>query len=251
MEFEQLNGVLKRYRGDKNEVVIPAGIHAIGDWAFYNCDHLHSVRVTAQIRRIGNYAFEGCSALRRICLPEQIEKMGDGVFSGCGQIKELQLPVGVKSLGTPFLKGCRSLEELTVPDTTEQIAKKAFADCAALKKLHIRMRLVNGLPEEIRRRAAMTYLTDRVNTSVGCRTDRMAEHYLSVNAEGLARFAAAEGELEVLAAMQTHQLLPPELCKKLLEEQGREIRSEVAAFLMDRSRRRRYMDAAAAFEYEL
>lgn len=61
------------------EVLLPAGIRSIGEYAFYNCTGLRRVRLSAGPARIGNGAFMNCGGLsellfdaspeERTCLP--------------------------------------------------------------------------------------------------------------------------------------------------------------------------------------
>jgi len=46
-----------KYNGKAANVIIPAGVTAIGDGAFYKCTGLTSVTIPASVRSIGNYAF--------------------------------------------------------------------------------------------------------------------------------------------------------------------------------------------------
>lgn len=64
--FEIENGVLKKYHGDANAVVIPDGVTSIGDFAFQNCESLTAVKIADSVTSIGNFAFWGCGALASV-----------------------------------------------------------------------------------------------------------------------------------------------------------------------------------------
>ena len=70
------NGVLKKYVGSGNDVVIPNGVTTIGEWAFSEC-----------------------SKLTGIVLPEGTVSIGDGAFNRCENLLNVVIPDGVMSVG--------------------------------------------------------------------------------------------------------------------------------------------------------
>ncbi|MBR5045003.1 MAG: leucine-rich repeat protein, partial [Clostridia bacterium] len=62
-EFTIENGVLKKYSGKSDEVVIPAGVTSIGGGAFADCTELTSVVIGDNVEVIGTEAFANCSNL--------------------------------------------------------------------------------------------------------------------------------------------------------------------------------------------
>lgn len=66
-DFEIKNGVLKKYKGRDNEVIIPEGVTSIGKNAFTPIDdfsaNLISIVIPSSVRSIEIYAFVGCDRL--------------------------------------------------------------------------------------------------------------------------------------------------------------------------------------------
>ena len=56
-DFLIKNGVLKKYKGDGGDVIVPEGVFAIGDNAFKDCEDLVSVVLPAGVTVIGDRAF--------------------------------------------------------------------------------------------------------------------------------------------------------------------------------------------------
>ena len=60
-EFVIENGVLKRYRGYSNNIVIPEGVIKIGISVFKGCSGLMSITIPNSVTSIGDSAFSDCS----------------------------------------------------------------------------------------------------------------------------------------------------------------------------------------------
>ena len=97
--FEIENGVLKKYHGDANAVVIPDGVTSIGDFAFQNCESLTAVKIADSVTSIGNFAFWGCGALASVYIPDGLTSIGDGAFQACDVLTAIDLPESVMHLG--------------------------------------------------------------------------------------------------------------------------------------------------------
>lgn len=62
------------------KLTIPNTVTAIGEYAFYYCNHLKEVRVPEGVVSIGEYAFSDCFGLRRIDLPSTLKQIGSSFF---------------------------------------------------------------------------------------------------------------------------------------------------------------------------
>ncbi len=65
-DFVIENGVLKKYVGPGDEVVIPEGVESIDDMVFGFTSTITSVVIPACVQAIGNSSFVDCSALTRV-----------------------------------------------------------------------------------------------------------------------------------------------------------------------------------------
>ena len=83
----------KIYLGDEliTDLVIPEGVTAIPDYAFYYCDDITSISLPEGVTSIGSYAFNGCTSLTSISLPEGLTSIGSYAFSSCSALGELHL----------------------------------------------------------------------------------------------------------------------------------------------------------------
>lgn len=97
--FEIENGVLKKYHGNANAVVIPDGVTSIGDFAFQNCEFLTAVKIADSVTSIGNFAFWGCGALASVYIPDGVTSIGDGAFQTCDALATIDIPENVMHMG--------------------------------------------------------------------------------------------------------------------------------------------------------
>ena len=135
MEFEIENGILKKYRGKDEYVIIPEGVKEIGKRAFYDQD-IKSVVMPASVTGIGEQAFYYCSNLESLILPDSITEIGREAFAFCLKLKDIKLPKNIKKINEMTFFGCE-LERLVIPESVTGIEYWAFESCKFLEKLVI------------------------------------------------------------------------------------------------------------------
>ena len=90
--YWKVNGVLTLPWGDYAEsitkVVIEEGIHDIGQMAFYELPNLREVVLPASIVEIRNYAFKNCKGLTTINL-DGVDFIREGAFYGCSALENV------------------------------------------------------------------------------------------------------------------------------------------------------------------
>ena len=124
--FEIENGVLKKYHGDANAVVIPDGVTSIGDFAFQNCESLTAVKIADSVTSIGNFAFWGCGALASVYIPDGVTSIGDGAFQACDVLTAIDIPESVTHIGRAALQPnvtSSTPSPVFVPDTKPEPPK--------------------------------------------------------------------------------------------------------------------------------
>lgn len=158
-DFVIENGVLKKYTGSDEHVVVPEGVKEIDAFAFedsYNmteltlpdglvnicaaaislCEHLMSVNIPDTVTNIGRCAFNGCG-FSSIVLPGGLKTIGDSAFSSCENLKNVVLPDGLKSISEDMFSDCENLEYIKIPDSVETIESGAFCRCRSLQEIVI------------------------------------------------------------------------------------------------------------------
>lgn len=158
-EFEIENGVLKKYNGTSENVVIPDGVSVIDKYAFSKCltiksvnmpssvtiiihsafeycSNLQKVEFSSSLKRIGNSAFFACKALESIEIPSSVIDIGLGAFSACSSLKEIILSPNVKKIKSSF-SSCFSLQNVKIPSGVFEIDECSFACCNNLESIFI------------------------------------------------------------------------------------------------------------------
>ena len=132
-DFDIVDGVLVNYLGEDSEVVIPAGITAIGERAFMENGTITSVIIPEGVTEIRDRAFDQCIALETVILPESLTAItGEYTFFLCRNLKKINMPRGLKEIGG-YAFTHSGLEEITIPAGVEKIGKNAFEGCWELK----------------------------------------------------------------------------------------------------------------------
>lgn len=80
-DFVIRSGVLEKYAGDSDDVVIPDTVVRIGSGAFEKRLNLKSVLIPPSVKEIGNGAFAYCQSLKSVKCGSGYDKDGSVVFS--------------------------------------------------------------------------------------------------------------------------------------------------------------------------
>ena len=100
--------------------VIPDGITAIGDRAFYECKNLTSITLPKSVKAIGKSAFHGCKNLTSITIPDGVTTIGEWAFYDCESLTSIKIPGSVTTIGDHAFMGCASLTDVYYDGTVEQ-----------------------------------------------------------------------------------------------------------------------------------
>lgn len=97
-EFEIKDGVLIKYKGKKEKVIIPIGVTKIGAQAFLKCGFIREIVIPASVTIIGDEAFSECNFLWKVEIPEQVVSIGAYAFFECS-IEKIIVPESVETVG--------------------------------------------------------------------------------------------------------------------------------------------------------
>lgn len=138
-EFVIVRGVLKEYRGNAAEVVIPAGVRRIGKDAFhhYLCRGISKLTLPEGVTRIDDRAFQQLERLETVSLPSTLKKIGEGAFIACTSLREIHIPDGVTELGAEAFSNCEKLVAVHLPADLTRIPKALFRMCGSLACVNI------------------------------------------------------------------------------------------------------------------
>lgn len=135
--FQIENGVLVRYNGEEEKVIVPDGVTAIGDRAFDYCDTITEVILPNSVISIGERAFMKCSWLTKIGMPNTLEFIGNAAFRGCDSLERIELPVGLSILPNACFYECINLKSAILPIGINRICLRAFSGCSSLVSINL------------------------------------------------------------------------------------------------------------------
>ncbi len=127
--FSIKDGILYRYLGREEKVIIPEGVRAIGEKAFDHCDFIKEVVIPDGVTVIGSGAFDNCTFIKDIMIPNSVTEIGSFAFANCRNLETVTLPEGLTSIGSDAFFSCGSLMSITVPESVTKIGRSAFFGC--------------------------------------------------------------------------------------------------------------------------
>ncbi len=115
-DFRSEKGVLKRYVGRGDCVVVPDGITRMWYSAFDKAkDFLKEVVLPEGITEIADDTFENCALLERIELPSTLTKIGARAFCGCKKLHSITMPKKLQRVSIRAFEDCEQLKSITLP----------------------------------------------------------------------------------------------------------------------------------------
>ena len=118
-------------------VKIPSSVTEFGEYAFYGCNSLTSVKIPSSVTKIGNSAFEGCKSLTSVNIPSGVTEIGWGAFCICSSLTSVKIPSSVTEIRSSVFRGCSSLTSVNIPSSVTRIGEHAFYDCNSLKSIYV------------------------------------------------------------------------------------------------------------------
>lgn len=143
------------------EYTIGGNVEKIGDYAFYECDSLTTVKITSDLDSIGITVFYNCAKLEDINIPDNVKYIGSNAFYGCTSlpvenniryagtwaigVTDQTLPRYILRSNTRGLlgtfSGCSLMTRVTLPDSLRNIGDNAFYGCSSIKNLTLPSRV--------------------------------------------------------------------------------------------------------------
>ena len=126
-KYEVVNGV----------GIIPEGVTAIDNEAFYDCESLISVVIPSSVTKIGVEAFRGCTSLTSLVIEEGVTEIGYSAFYDCTSLTNVVIPSSVTEIGTFAFAECTSLTSVVISEGVTKIGSYDFYDCTSLTSVVI------------------------------------------------------------------------------------------------------------------
>lgn len=128
---------IDKYAFQKNDtmvhVVLPENLELIDSMAFSNCHNLKEVEIPSSVTWIDSGAFSNCTSLEKVTLPDNLETLTSGIFTNCSSLTQIDLPKKLKYIEGNVFSECTNLSTITFPETILYIGPDVFKDTKWLK----------------------------------------------------------------------------------------------------------------------
>lgn len=137
-DFKIENGILTKYYGSDENLLIPDGVKIIGEDCFEEYKFIKSVTVPESVVEIQSYAFSRCTALKTLNFAPKggLEVIGEKAFCECG-IEELVFPPSLRQIHDSAFFSLEKLKKLILNDGLSFIGGSAFEACRKLSEVFI------------------------------------------------------------------------------------------------------------------
>lgn len=124
------------------ELVIPdtidgVAVTSIAAKAFQNRNKIVSITIPDTVTKIGEYAFYGCNALKSIKLPPLITEIPRSTFRNCHNLSEIDIPSTVTYIGSYAFADCRSLPKAYIPKEMTKIEEATYYGCSSISEISL------------------------------------------------------------------------------------------------------------------
>lgn len=135
IDFIVEDGVLTRYIGDDETIVIPDNVREIGAFVFNENATVKSIIIPQSVQKIGKYAMANCHSLKSIVIPESVKEIEDCAFQFSG-IQEVSIPSSLDEISKSAFSYC-NLKQIIIPGTVKKIGQGAFSGSWTLEQVII------------------------------------------------------------------------------------------------------------------
>ena len=113
--FIVVDGVLKQYFGNAENITTPANITSIGNYAFAY-SNVKNVTIGNDVTTIGQYAFAYCASLQTVTIDDSVTSIGDYAFYNCQKLETVAYGSGLSAIGNYAFAECSELSKINSTD---------------------------------------------------------------------------------------------------------------------------------------
>ena len=135
-------------RTTSGDYTVPAGVIAIGDYAFYGCEGLTEIALPDSLAEIGDQAFCRCTNLATVSFGTGLQTIGNEAFMECESLQQIDLPQGLKTVGFSAFMRCYALQKASLPEEITSLGSDMFYDCHALTDVALPQDMI-GIPKQM------------------------------------------------------------------------------------------------------
>ena len=130
------NGVLVKYNGAAEKIVIPDGVKTIGENAFKSCNTIKSVVIGADVTTIESFAFAYCTNLTQVTIQDPVKVIGSYSFASCSNLSQINLG-NVTEIQYQAFNWCSKLTTVHIPASVTKVDGESFSWCKGLTSITV------------------------------------------------------------------------------------------------------------------
>ena len=122
----------------------------VGNYMFYNCKSLTTLKLPKTVKKIELYAMQYCKSLQKCTLPENLSEINDKAFANTS-LSEVTFPASLTSIKSKVFYECSNLKTLrfTSP-SVPTFGQDIFEDCSKLEKVYVPKASLNDYKDKLK-----------------------------------------------------------------------------------------------------
>lgn len=119
------------------KITLPNGLLSIGGAVFCEFRELREINIPNGVLNIGAHTFYNCVKLKALSLPKSVKEIGFGAFGRCFELEEINIPHGITKIENYVFVSCEKLKAVEIPESVQSIGQGAFYNCKSIKTITI------------------------------------------------------------------------------------------------------------------
>ena len=112
--------------------------HGLGEYAFYNCSRLTSVKFGKRVSDVPYCCFQNCSSIRTIEFSDSIKNIDDYAFYSCSALEDdIIIGDNILRIGNSAFANCSLIPKIEIPNKDCVLGTSVFKGCTAVRELII------------------------------------------------------------------------------------------------------------------
>lgn len=130
----------------------------VGNYMFYNCKSLTTLKLPKTVKKIEQNAFYNCGSLKECTLPESLLEINDKAFAKTN-LSAVTFPASLTSIKYEAFYECSNLKTLrfTSP-SVPTFGQDVFENCSKLEKVYIPKTLLNDYKDKLKLTQKVEYI---------------------------------------------------------------------------------------------
>ena len=137
----------------------------VGNYMFYNCRSLTSLKLPKTVKKIEQYAMQYCKSLQKCTLPESLSEINDKAFANTS-LSEVTFPASLTSIKYKAFSECSNLKTLrfTSP-SVPTFGQDIFENCSKLEKIYVPKASLNDYKDKLKLIQKVQFIGEDPNTA--------------------------------------------------------------------------------------